>query len=67
MMLLELFSIIIPYTICHAKLDEFATIGRLQWSAVASDAASQLILANVDYFEWLHWTWEGQGRKRLHL
>jgi hypothetical protein len=26
---------------------------------MASDAASQLILANVDYFEWLHWTWEG--------
>lgn len=48
-----------PIAIRDAKLDEFATIGRLHWSAMASDAARQLIHANVDYSEWLHWTWEG--------
>lgn len=59
MMLLELFLTLIPYTIRSAKLKRLATIGRLHWSAMASNAAWQLIHANVEYSDWLHWTWEG--------
>lgn len=53
-----------PFTIRNARLDEFDTIGRLHRTAMASDAAWQLLNAKADPEEWRRWIWDDKDRSK---